>query len=615
MAILAVSAVASTDKSGQVVIDSLYAEAYRHFADPSGLELSRQLFERATKEGNKKMQAKAKLIEAKYYENVLPADSLRIVARPIAKWLHDNEAYDEYYHVCIYQIMRYIRESKFMDSYQLINEMYESAVKDKSDYGIEGAYRMRGTLLQTRLAYGEAKKCYEEALKYGLKNNSPRIYSSYFSIARCEAMMGRFDDAVKHLNEGRALANTESMKVAFDVLEGVIYAMQGNDKKVVAEYDNVKEYLKTNTLDINLLEDALKLSAFYQMVKGNYGEAMTIIRQLPKQRQLEVLPEYYRRQGRYKDAFEAKTEKAYFEDSVNAKLAALDLEQFAERVKRQEVEAENKILELENEKVKRQAEKMGQIVLIAFLLLFAIALMAYVYVQKRRNKLLAAERDSRDKFIQDMSHEIRTPLHQIRGFVGFLTNTDQQLSDTDRELIVQSIDSGVDQLTSVLNNMLDLYNFERDENKPAPSEIEAAAFCRETVAAVNNHNKELAVKVDNSCNKTHTFRSINSYLRKLLLLLLDNACKFTERGVVTLGYSLEEKPGMITFYVEDMGCGIPEDKREKIFDRFEKLDTYKPGIGLGLTISRALASQLGGDVSVDGTYSGGARFVVHIPAN
>ena len=80
-----------------------------------------------------------------------------------------------------------------------------------------------------------------------------------------------------------------------------------------------------------------------------------------------------------------------------------------------------------------------------------------------------------------------------------------------------------------------------------------------------------------------------------------------------LGSSLVENPGYITFYVEDTGPGVPAEKAESIFDRFVKLDTHKQGAGLGLSVCRMVAENLGGKVWLDTRYTDGARFILAIP--
>jgi signal transduction histidine kinase len=103
----------------------------------------------------------------------------------------------------------------------------------------------------------------------------------------------------------------------------------------------------------------------------------------------------------------------------------------------------------------------------------------------------------------------------------------------------------------------------------------------------------------------------DTHLRSAVLALqqlLDNAKKFTEQGQVTLKISNHE--GQACFVVEDTGTSIPVYQAERIFDEFVQLDEYSDGTGIGLSIARSLARRLGGDIVLDTTYTGGARFVM-----
>lgn len=102
-------------------------------------------------------------------------------------------------------------------------------------------------------------------------------------------------------------------------------------------------------------------------------------------------------------------------------------------------------------------------------------------------------------------------------------------------------------------------------------------------------------------------------LQQQLTNLLTNAAKFTQQGEINLSYRLEPEDNKVRIAVTDTGCGIPLEKQKDVFKRFEKLDDYKPGAGLGLSICSIIAERLGGTVFVDPDYVGGARFVLVYP--
>lgn len=112
---------------------------------------------------------------------------------------------------------------------------------------------------------------------------------------------------------------------------------------------------------------------------------------------------------------------------------------------------------------------------------------------------------------------------------------------------------------------------------------------------------------------TFSFRTDPRRVQQILINLLTNACKHTSSGEIRLGYSLEEYPGEVAFFVEDTGPGVPADKADAIFDRFTKLNDFVQGTGLGLSICREIAGRMGGRVFLDTSNTEGARFVFVLP--
>ena len=98
-------------------------------------------------------------------------------------------------------------------------------------------------------------------------------------------------------------------------------------------------------------------------------------------------------------------------------------------------------------------------------------------------------------------------------------------------------------------------------------------------------------------------------LEQVLINFLTNAAKFTDKGEIVVSYSVDNDNRQVIFSVTDTGSGIPADKAEIIFERFEKLDSFAQGTGLGLHICRLIANMLKGKVMVDTSYTKGARFL------
>lgn len=282
--------------------------------------------------------------------------------------------------------------------------------------------------------------------------------------------------------------------------------------------------------------------------------------------------------------------------------------------------------QLEALKNKQQAEYNKKLadrvikIFIGFTLLYL-----FVYIMGRRrlvrkiwagNKQLkvalarAEESDNmKSAFIRNMSHQIRTPLNAISGFSQVLCSPDYELDDKEKADLEKRITENVEVITDIVSELLDL---SKGENQIQKEPVMPNAVCRAVLADVEPHNKNgLQVHFESELPDDDVFNSNEDSLRRMLSHLLENALKFTEKGFVIL--VCRREGDNMEFVVTDTGIGIPKESSEKVFMTFEKLNEYTGGVGLGLSICRQLARQLGGDVVLDTSYRDGARFVLTLP--
>ena len=240
---------------------------------------------------------------------------------------------------------------------------------------------------------------------------------------------------------------------------------------------------------------------------------------------------------------------------------------------------------------------------------------------KRKNEELTvanarAEESSRMKadFIQQISHEIRTPLNILNGFTQVITDQDsEQLSADEKKDIQQRITENSHRITDLVNKMLELSEassqtvIQRTDHvvvgEIATQAVEDSSICQ----AVHIHFEQLFERVP----ATVPLVTNRRYAIRALMLLLDNAQKFTQKGTVRL--IVRRQPEAMAFVVEDTGIGIPADQAEHVFEEFVQLDEYYDGTGIGLAVARSIARRLGGDITLDTTYTGGARFIMTLP--
>lgn len=230
-------------------------------------------------------------------------------------------------------------------------------------------------------------------------------------------------------------------------------------------------------------------------------------------------------------------------------------------------------------------------------------------------------------FIQQISHEIRTPLNILNGFTQVLTMPGMELDETMKEEVTKGISENTERITSLVNKMLELADakssddLERNDDVPAVQiAAQAADDSRITLATHLTFDIDLSEGADMAMLHTNLQQATRA-----LSLLLDNAMKFThpaeaagganavtEKASAVLRVSLTTEQ-QIAFTIEDTGIGVPPDEAERIFYEFVQLDDYYDGTGIGLTVARSIARRLGGDIVLDTSYTGGARFVFTLP--
>ncbi|MCU1675578.1 MAG: Histidine kinase, partial [Frankiales bacterium] len=239
-----------------------------------------------------------------------------------------------------------------------------------------------------------------------------------------------------------------------------------------------------------------------------------------------------------------------------------------------------------------------------------------------RDAIVAAEaaNQSKSEFLANMSHEIRTPMTAILGYADLLLAPDQPADQ--RVDCVRTICRNGEHLLSIINDILDLSKIEagklaveRVACSPSRVVAEVAALMRVRAAG-----KDLALDVGYVFPMPVSILCDPLRLKQILVNLVGNAIKFTERGGVRLAVQCDprESPSpRMYFEVIDTGIGLTPEQTRKLFQPFSQADGSTSrrfgGTGLGLTISRRLANMLGGDIEIHSTPGQGSRFILAVP--
>lgn len=213
----------------------------------------------------------------------------------------------------------------------------------------------------------------------------------------------------------------------------------------------------------------------------------------------------------------------------------------------------------------------------------------------------------KNMFLSNMSHEVRTPLNAIVGFSAVLTDEDESFDDESRREFSEIIKVNSFQLLKLINDILDFSDFENDNITFNIRTHDAVKLCNEVVETVMASRKlEIEMRFDTDLSVL-MLDTDDARLRQVLINLLVNATKFTEQGSIVLELKMADA-GTALFSVTDTGCGIPPEKQHLIFERFEKLNDFVQGSGLGLSICQLIVKYMNGKLWVDSGYTRGARF-------
>ena len=213
----------------------------------------------------------------------------------------------------------------------------------------------------------------------------------------------------------------------------------------------------------------------------------------------------------------------------------------------------------------------------------------------------------KNMFLSNMSHEVRTPLNAIVGFSAVLTDEDESFDDESRREFSEIIKVNSFQLLKLINDILDFSDFENDNITFNIRTHDAVKLCNEVVETVMASRKlEVEMRFDTDLSVL-MLDTDDARLRQVLINLLVNAAKFTEQGSIVLELKMDDADTAL-FSVTDTGCGIPPEKQHLIFERFEKLNDFVQGSGLGLSICQLIVKYMNGKLWVDSGYTRGARF-------
>jgi signal transduction histidine kinase len=395
------------------------------------------------------------------------------------------------------------------------------------------------------------------------------------------------------------------------------FAFNQNKKELFDSIYNELQALKASD-GIGTIEPVVEVN--YQIVNGNYDEALRLCQDLSPESRAERMAVIYHRMGNNDKAYEYMAKFKKINDSIvlvshGNVVASCFVQMNNERMK-----LEQKLLEEENASLKRWFvfTLIGAIVIILTIVLWEHR--RRIKHLEKENALLdkarrKAERDfdMKNEFITNITNELRAPLNPIEGFSEILGMKDMELQAEEREQLSQHIKESSKHITKLIDELAELSLYESKKSLPVNYTISPNHLCRHMVDTMRPRCKQgVRIFFESELSDDYAVETNHEAIEALLRHLLDNAVQYTEEGVITVACS--EYGNKVRVSVTDTGHGIPEEQREHVFETFREFGENVKLKGLGLPICKAIVKLLGGEIWLDADYREGSRFIFELPA-
>ena len=440
-----------------------------------------------------------------------------------------------------------------------------------------------------------------------------RVYLSLAEMFSLKDAPKALDWAAKAIATARKAGNTDYLSMAL-AIQAYVFFIKGDAQQFFSAYEQYDDLRSQAPPEFNHRYDNI-LEAARAAFNMQYDEALAKVAEgnLAVDSSLAVISIYVLK-GDLPQGFEAMKRRHSEMDSLYSLLYQAGFNQLA---------AETSLMRSREEAA--ASRSLAHQLTNWLIALTVVYLFVYIMGRRRlvrkiwaKNKdlraaLSRAEESDRMKttFIQSMSHEIRTPLNAVSGFAQVICSPDYELTDAEKRDMQARISDNVAQITAIINDLLELSQSESEAVIPDSEKTDVCvnSLARTVISECKGRQKTgVELRFTSDISDSYTVRTNAHRLKSALKHLMDNAIKFTDIGHIEL--RCEHDGDRVRFIVTDTGCGIRAEDHERIFDTFQKGDDFMTGVGLGLPICRRLIRSLGGDVSLDPSYTKGARFVI-----
>ena len=539
------------------------------------------------------------------------ADSARFfpAVKDLEDYLLEQNDLHAYYTQRCNEIVFMMNTQKIFEAYRAAQQLSKELRERQLDSEIYMAINMMGHIQRYCGNKESAKNSFREVIRlmeqYGYYESMPPIYMNIVNVE----MDDNPDEALMLLDRALEIAKQYSPERTFDIecRKALSYYNRGDMDEFVKGY----QYYKSGVAEGKTSVHGRSLEIYYQAYLGNVDKAVEMAKASLGDENYEIIANLYKNAGRWEEAYEAQHQNMVANDSINTVILSNSM---------LGIQNELALYEIESEAAKTRTITMAVIIVLLLLLIGALAYIVFSHHRHMKQLDKAYQHALRSDnmktiFIQNMSHEVRTPLNIITGFAQVIADPDMAPSPQERQDIAKMVLKSTHTITRQIDEILELSMNETAGRIEDVDQVDVAELLSHLIGEHEENLKEgVVMKFDNALPDNFTLATNKSHLNRMVDILLDNACKYTVEGSITLKAETAEKPRRLKITVEDTGCGIAPEEAAHIFERFVKLDTFKEGLGLGLTLCRILAKRMDGTVELDSTYEGpGARFVISIP--
>lgn len=465
----------------------------------------------------------------------------------------------------------------------------------------------------------------------------PYLLISYLRLSKLEQLQETLDYAINLLKGMEKLDNLRWANYPFNGKYCVLYANYLNlyvakDDMAHAHeaLDKASSYFKDNSPNDIQSVYFLARARYYFHIKDYRQALKEINRTLKTDYSVEVLKlkiEIQKAAGLREEALKTHEELLSFMEQSTVAAYTRQISQLRSIHDLNEKKIQKKELEYQKASLDHKQDQLKVLMILLVILVFLLYLLfCYAYRTQRLKNALQKEREVlidttehlriakeqaevsnqlKTAFVANISHEIRTPLNAIVGFSELLEDANEE----ERKEFIHVINNSSDLLLNLVSDVLDLSRLDSDKFKLTIADSNIYDCCRKALNSIQPKVRSDVNLILTCSDKDFVMKTDRLRLQQLLLNLLNNAAKFTGHGEINLDYRVDREGKRVVFSVTDTGCGIPLEKQESIFDRFEKVDEFKQGAGLGLPICRMIADRFGGTLTIDTSYTQGARFI------